>query len=336
METRKIQLTGGSTFTVSLPKQWAKEHGLESGARMYLYPHSDGSLLVRPSPTQNGKRESRVSVDHLDEDDISRTVRAFYAAGFDSFTLTAVGGFEVAQRNAVTMAASGLVGLEIVSESDDVITLQSLLNTNDVSIRQTVIQLQRITLAMHERAVTAVIEGDEELAARVRERDDEVDRLFGMVSRHYQRALSDLQEIDQLGIDRPTIADYYTISRQLERVADHAEKIATISSRLDDPPQSIMEEIGAVAREARATVKDASSVLLGGTDIEMAYRALDDRDNVGGDLDQLDRRLYDSEIPDRYLLGLLLDSVRRTSEYGGNIAETLIQGAARNGELSTR
>lgn len=336
METRKIQLTGGSTFTVSLPKQWAKEHGLESGARMHLYPHSDGSLLVRPSPTQNGKRKSRVSVDHLDEDDIARTVRAFYAAGFDSFTLAVTDQFDVSQRNAVTMATSGLIGLEIVSESEDAITLQSLLNTNDVSIRQSVIQLQRITLAMHERAMTAAIERDDELATRVCERDDEVDRLFGMVSRHYQRALSDLQEIDQLGIDRPTVADYYTIARQLERVADHAEKIATISSRLDSPPQSLLDEIGTVARTSRDIVKDASSVLLGGTDIEMAYRALDTRDSVGNDLDRLDRELYDSDASDRYLLGLLLDSVRRTTEYGGNIAETLIQGAARNGELSRR
>jgi phosphate uptake regulator len=336
METRKIQLTGGSTFTVSLPKQWANEHGLESGTQMHLYPHSDGSLLVRPSPTQNGKRETRVNVDHRSEDDIARTVLAFYAAGFDSFTLAATGGFAVSQRNAITMAASGLVGLEIVSESNAAITLRSLLNTGDVSIRQTVIQLQRITLAMHERAVTAIVDDNEDLATRVRERDDEVDRLFGMVSRHYQRALSDLQEIDQLGIDRPTIADYYTTARQLERVGDHAEKIAVIAHRLDAPSVEIVDDIDTVAREAREIVTDASSVLLGGTDVDMAYRALDARDSLTEELDQLDRRLYDGDSPDRYLLGLLLDSVRRTSEYGGNIAETMIQAAAREGELSDR
>jgi phosphate uptake regulator len=336
METRKIQLTGGSTFTVSLPKQWANEHGLEPGAQMHLYPHTDGSLLVRPSPTQNGERETRVSVDHRSEDDIARTVLAFYAAGFDSFTLTATGGFEISQRNAVTMAASGLVGLEITSESNAAITLRSLLNTNDVSIRQTVIQLQRITLAMHERAVTAVVDGDEELATRVRERDDEVDRLFGMVSRHYQRALSDLQEIDQLGIDRPTIADYYTIARQLERVGDHAERIATVAPRLDEPAENVTDEIDTVARDSRDIVKDASSVLLGGTDVDMAYRALSARDDLTTELDRIDRQLYDGDSSNRYLFGLLLDSVRRTSEYGGNIAETMIQAAARNGELSDR
>lgn len=335
METRKIQLTGGSTFTVSLPKQWASEHGLEPGAQMHIYPHTDGSLIVRPTPTQNGSRESRISLTHLDEEDSARTVQAFYAAGFDEFTLVRSDGFETAQRNAITMAVSGLVGLEIVSESETSITLRSLLNTDDVSLRQTVIQLQRITLAMNERAMTAVADGDEALAARVCERDDEVDRLYGMVSRHYQRSLSDLQEIEQLGIDRPTIADYYTIARQLERVADHAEKIAETGLKLDEPSKELLTEVGALSRDARTIVKDASGVLVGGADVEMAYRALENRDRLAEELADLDRQLYNDASPDRYLLGLILDSVRRTSEYGGNIAETMIQAAARCGDLET-
>ncbi|MFC6725125.1 AbrB/MazE/SpoVT family DNA-binding domain-containing protein, partial [Halobium palmae] len=29
METRKVQLTGSSTFTISLPKEWATEQGID-------------------------------------------------------------------------------------------------------------------------------------------------------------------------------------------------------------------------------------------------------------------------------------------------------------------
>jgi hypothetical protein len=57
-------------------------------------------------------------------------------------------------------------------------------------------------------------------------------------------------------------------------------------------------------------------------------------DILGTELDQLDRRLYDGNTTDQCLLGFLLDSVRQKAEYGGNIAETMIQAAARNGELS--
>ncbi|UPM43444.1 phosphate uptake regulator PhoU [Halocatena salina] len=334
METRKIQLTGGSTFTVSLPKRWAKEHGLESGAQMHLYPHSDGSLLVRPDPTNNGEREIALTVDHRSDEDIVQTVRAGYVSGFDRITLVATGGIDDSQRTAVTRTVDGLVGLEIVSESRRRVVLQSLLDTSDVSIRQTVIQLQRITLSMHENAVTAAINGDSELAARVCNRDDEADRLFGMVSRHYQQSLSDLQAIDQLDIDRPSIADYYTTAQQLERVADHAEKMAVIADRLDVSAADTIPNFDSIARSARGIVTDASSVLLAGADVEMAYRALDDRDTLLAELDRSDKRLYDSDSSDQHPAGLLLDSVRRTSEYGGNIAETMIQRAVRTGSLS--
>jgi len=31
METRKVQVTGGSTYTVSIPKTWATENDVEEG-----------------------------------------------------------------------------------------------------------------------------------------------------------------------------------------------------------------------------------------------------------------------------------------------------------------
>ena len=48
MERRKLQLTGGLTITVSLPKKWVDEVGLERGAEVVLVPQSNGTLLVDP------------------------------------------------------------------------------------------------------------------------------------------------------------------------------------------------------------------------------------------------------------------------------------------------
>jgi phosphate uptake regulator len=46
MESRKLQLTGGSTIMVSLPKKWVDKAGLERGAEVVLVPQSNGTLLV--------------------------------------------------------------------------------------------------------------------------------------------------------------------------------------------------------------------------------------------------------------------------------------------------
>lgn len=40
-EKRKIQLTGGSTFTISLPIKWAREVGVRQGDELSLIQRGD-------------------------------------------------------------------------------------------------------------------------------------------------------------------------------------------------------------------------------------------------------------------------------------------------------
>jgi len=62
METRKVQLSGGTTYTVSLPKKWAQEHGIGSGSVLALHPSGDGSLLVEAT-TDRSCIDQGVTVD---------------------------------------------------------------------------------------------------------------------------------------------------------------------------------------------------------------------------------------------------------------------------------
>ena len=268
----------------------------------------------------------------FDDEALGQVVRALYAVGVDEFTISAADPLTLGQRNVVRDATADLIGLEVVAGDERRITLRCLLDTADVSIRQTTIQLQLVALSMQENAAAALA-GETDRAERVRQRDDEADSLYDLVHRYYQRSLSDLQTVTQLGIERGEMAAYYHTARQLERVADHAEKTASIADRLDDPDADRVDSICEHARRARRIVERASNVLVGNGDTSMAFRALDDRDALDADLDDLDRALYEDDDEDAYLLGLALDSVRRTADYGGNVAELMVQSAARNGEL---
>lgn len=335
METRKIQLTGGSTYTVSLPKEWARDHGLDAGTRVDLFPHIDGSLVVRASERQNEEAtELRVRAEPLTDANLVRLVQAGYIAGYDAVALSAETGFDSRQRRVVRQAAQNLIGLEPVEETGTRIVLKSLLDASDVSVRQSLVQLQFTALSMHEDAMTALLNRNDELAVQVRNRDDEADRLFGMINRHFQRALTDLGGIDALQIPRPTLFDYYTTARQLERIADHAVKIAMLTSHLDaDAPSELREDLSSLAEQSRGVVRDAASVLLEDENVGTAYAALDECDVVTDDLTVIDRTLYEGDVAGAYHLTLVLDSLIRTAEYGGNIAETAIQAVARKGEL---
>ena len=45
-EQRKLQVTGGSTFILSLPKDWATKNELKRGSSMMVREEDDGSLSI--------------------------------------------------------------------------------------------------------------------------------------------------------------------------------------------------------------------------------------------------------------------------------------------------
>lgn len=87
METRKAQLTGGSTFTVSLPKEWANEIDLETGDTLRLYPRGR-TLIIEPAEGDE-YWETKVNIDHFSETQVRRTIQALYTTGFNRLTLSA-------------------------------------------------------------------------------------------------------------------------------------------------------------------------------------------------------------------------------------------------------
>ena len=50
-EQRKLQVTGGSTYILSLPKEWVTRNQLKKGSLMVLCEEDDGSLSICPFKT---------------------------------------------------------------------------------------------------------------------------------------------------------------------------------------------------------------------------------------------------------------------------------------------
>lgn len=331
MKTRKVQLTGGSTFTVSLPKEWATEIELETGDTLHLFLRGS-TLLVQPADDTGDRWEANVHVDNFSETKVRRTIEVLYTAGFNQITLAAPTNLDD-QRRVISATARKLIGLEILEVTDTDIRLQSLLDSAIVSVEQSTIQLEQVALAMHEDAITALLEQDDDLVEHVIERDNQVDRLYGMISRYFQRSLVSLRETEELDLDQSVIYDYQTTARQLERVGDHAEKIAEVAARFENPPTTFADEIEAKARTSREIVEQATSTIIRDTDIDTAYDVLDKRDTLTADLEILERELHEQDIPESHLIALTIDSVTRTAEYGANIAEAALQAAARDQQL---
>lgn len=316
---RKIQVTGGSTYTVSIPKAWANTRDIDSGSPVYLYPFEDRLVVAQPDG-DGVVRHARINVEAVGKDALSERIEAAYAAGADEVVVESDTGFDSTERRIASGAITSLVGIEISTETDHEIVARSLLDPSEVSLDGTIDQLRGIALSMHENAIRAVIGADddsEELARHVVSRDDDVDRLFALVSRQFYRALTDVREIDKLGIDRRIAFTRFRTARQLERIADHAELIADVAIRRDGPPDpDLGDRFEDIATDARRVVRAA----LDGNTGEALIR----RDDVVDRIEDLDRNLYGADREGTYLHGRVLESLRRTAEYGGNVAEIAV------------
>lgn len=330
METRKVQKVGGGTYTVSLPVDWAQEHGLEAGGTAYLYTHRDGSLVVRWNEKEHSElATTQVELGDSDPRTAKRMLRAAYTAGFRRITLRNPDGITSDQRWAINRCTRSLTGVEIAEESDRQITVQGLLDASDVSIRQSTLQLQFITLSMHEAAISYVA-GKTSESDHLITRDDEADRIFRLITRHFNRSLLELSELDQLGVTRPQLFEYYVTARQFERIADHAVKIARCVQRTEHQiSEELSTEVSAIGANARQVVEDASNAIINGGSTELAHQALDQCEQVVQEARNLDQTLIHRAPADAYVLTRVLDSIIRTAKYGSNIAELQLRTSLR-------
>jgi phosphate uptake regulator len=318
MERRKVQQVGSGTYTVSLPKEWAERAGVTAGNTVQLDANGDTQLVIEPeTAADDATSRHELSVGDEPPARLQRTVRAAYAVGFEELVLRAPAGFSRAQTRAVDRVANEFVGVALTTETETELTLQSLLDASEVSVRQSVRQLRFVTLSMHRDATAALADGEDRSVA---DREDETDRLYALVDRHFGRGLARLDELDALGLSRVELFELRTAARELERVADDTETIARVAGAVDTLPDAVSgEELRALGRDAQAVVEQGTAAVVGDAGAEVANDALEICEEVQSSVAALERDLLDTAGDCR--LWQALDALRRTAESGGTIAE---------------
>ncbi|MFB6120229.1 MAG: PhoU domain-containing protein [Halobacteriaceae archaeon] len=328
MERRKVQVTGGSTFTISIPKEWARENDVSAGDEIEFYPDED-SLLMMPVQ-EEGTQRGNLDVSDLGGENLRRAVMTMYVSGFDVLELGA-DRITSDQRRVIREATQGLVGLEVLEETSTRVVIRDLLDSSELSIHNAVQRMRLISLSMLEDALTALDENDPDLARDVIERDDDVDRLWFVVSRIFRGTLRSPQAAQEVGLPRSTCFDYHSSARQLERIADHAAKIAGLSTDLDDVPDPITEALSELEADAEDIIDTAMEALFAddsGEATDLANGARESIPRIDEHTREIDDLLREQDPRAAQNLGLVVDSLSRSADYGGNIAETALQNAA--------
>ena len=323
-EKRKVQLTGGSTLIISLPIKWVREVGINPGDEVFITPQLDRSLLMTTAPkTKEQMYETTIKLfpDESPENNL-RILIAHYLVGYDIIKLISQKGFGASDRKWIKDAVrKRLIGLEVIEESQNELILQSLLNYHDLPLTKTMQSMSRIISSMQEDAMQALRDNDTDLAQDIIQRDDEVDRFYLLIIRQLKAAIEDVQLSEKIGLAHPReCLGYRLIVKSMERIGDHAEKIARNIIKLDCNVDNIDQicKMGAMAHD----VFTRAITSLSGKDMKEANEVITDAEKVvamGISIGKENN--MDCDMTD---ISFILESLRRIAEYGADIAEISI------------
>src|SRR5881398_286359 len=329
MEGRKLQLTGGSTFVVSLAKRWVTDAGLKAGDTVFLEPQVDGAVQIRARPMERPLARRRVFEEKGAErrDHLLRKLIGAYIAGFGYIEIRFKPEAGPFVRRVARDFSRMVIGPEVIEESRNAVVIQDLSDTAELSAEKCLRRMHLIVRAMHEDALEALRTHDEALARDVAQRDQDVDRLYWMVAKQYNIAHT-------VGAPTPNAASKIElhnsrlIAKLLERIGDHAERIArtypTFAEGRLEP--KLIKEMDA-ARESAMAILDKAFTALLTADIDAANEAVDDLARHQKLIDGLSHHVATRKGEELLALAAIVDSLGRTANYATDIAEIAIDHA---------
>lgn len=328
---RKLQITGGSTYIVSLPKQWVTQMALDKGSPVTLVRQNDGSIALIPENVKRVEKlaETIIEVRAKESPDlIMRKIVSAYLVGYTIIYLKAQSDrLDFTLRNAVKdFTRKKLVGTEIIADSPSEIVMKVLLSYPDLSVESALRRMCIITSSMHKDAMMALKDLDAELAREVIYMDDEVDRFSLYIIRQLKATVGNPNTLKEIGL--ATARDclgYRLITKSVERTADHAVQIVENVLSLKKPLESeLFEQIESMSVSAIAIFNETIDTLFtknfqrANVNVQKAKQTAMRRTEL------MDLILERTDIEGTSHLSIIIESITRTAEYASDIAEVVL------------
>ena len=326
MESRKLQKTGGSTLIVSLPKKWIKKNKLGAGSEVRLIKQPDGTITIDPGNSNVNKKKSTVKCNNEESQHLFRDLIGVYLAGGTEIKVTGSPRLTVGERKTIRKFSASVIGLEIIEEEATLAILTDMSNPGALPLRTAIKRLYKIVNAMYNDSIL-ILEGAEDLAADVVDRDKEADKLQWFIERQFNMMLEDSS------LSRPLQATsfegviYSNVARYLERIADHACRLAEIGYVAGLIPGRKMLPL---AKDAGDIMKEAMKSFIN-NDPRKATTIIDKGKKTMQKAQTYFENKYKKEIEHPLEFSIAIDAIMRTIAYSTDISEAAINYSAKIG-----
>jgi phosphate uptake regulator len=326
METRKVQVTGGASFIVSLPKSWARGQHLQKNDQVGVIPRQDGTLLITTKISgEQAQRTREFDVSSIDDTTcLFRMLLGAYIRGYNVFVVTSDKRIPPSVRETLRAFIRDAIGLEIIEETSTSLTIKDLLDPAEMPFDKAIKRITSLVINMHKDALFALSYGDEEMSRDVIARDTDVDRLHWLISRQYNVVSRDVLLADTLGFDTEHGANYSLISRTIERIGDHAVTIASNNLALvDDLEPTAIDTITTAGNVALDMFSESIEAFFN-KDIAAANKNIESVGRLKDMCEDIEAIALEKQGAVAVSIGYIGESIRRVGEYAADLGEYVI------------
>ena len=200
---RRVQRTGATSLTVTLPRWWTESMGIHPGDALRIRDAGSGRLELAPEAiaAPSGSAAQRtLSVDARDAPPhlLPRLIIGAYITGHEQVVL--MGHISPAQRTEVTSTVARLLGASIVEDTPERIEIQNFVDPTHYGLSRLVSRLVGLLRLQVEACAAALGDHGELEIERLKSMEDEVDKIYRLMVRQLLLASDNFQIAKEIGV----------------------------------------------------------------------------------------------------------------------------------------
>jgi len=251
--TRRVQRTGSSSLSVTLPKAWTDSMNLQTGDTLRFRDLGGGRLEVSPAnaetPSDRHQKLLRIDASGAPPKLLARLLVGAYITGQDQILVTARSGLTAEQRQEVRRTVAHVLGMTVVEEESGAVEVQNFVDPGKYQFHRLMSQVVRMLRTELETCRAALSGGNRSALQALAPLEDEIDRFYLLMVRQLLLSSDDFQVARDIGVE----SHHYQIGSRL---------ISKVLEMTGDLAWGVVHEIGENLTGLQRLPKSARSQLV--------------------------------------------------------------------------
>lgn len=222
MNARKLQIIGGKTYAVTLPKNWVKEANITPKDVIFIEEKDSETLILKTSSSKEKEIDQVFLNTDNYKDNLAQAVFVSYYLGIETIIIYSKKGFDTKTKNMLKKAISQMSGTEIIYEDKNKIKIKTLLDHTKITINQIFFRISLIISELTDNLINSDFD-------TIENNENEIDRLYNLANKIILHSTKNYGIKRDESIKTPSLAlPYFLIAKKLENIGDELYSIANI------------------------------------------------------------------------------------------------------------